>query len=220
MKRLFSGVVAAITIVACGARPSVPGAEPSGRGSIPRVPARSGTEAAVSPPSPDPPASAQPRDVGPATRCCPTPDDGRAAVRCDPDRIVPAGPLLFHPARPAPPPTQRATLDAVADVMHRRQDILLLRIEVSSHRPAPNAAAQRRAMQQAQRRADALFRYLWRRRRVSAERMEALGLSAPARGGNDADYSTALRILQWAPSPGAAASRAAADTSCDQPASP
>lgn len=141
-------------------------------------------------------------------------------MRCDPDRIVPGGPLLFHPDRPTPPPAQRATLDAVADLMHRRQDILLLRIEVTSLSPAPDAARRRRSMQQAQRRADALFRYLWRRRRVSAERMEALGLSASNPGGPEGDYSTLLRILQWAPTSPGEAPGADADAPRGQAASP
>jgi hypothetical protein len=222
VKRLFWGVLAVAQAVACGASPAAPGAEPSGRGSIqPVVAPGSGAAAAASPPpSAGAPAPREMSDFGPPPRCCPSAGDGAAIVRCDPDRIVPEGPLLFHPDRPRPPAPQRATLDAVAGLMHRRQDILLLRVEVSSHRPASNAAQQRRAMQQAQRRADAVFRYLWRRRRVSAERMESVGLSAPAPGGNAAGYSTVLRIIQWAPSARSAASSTNAGASCDEAASP
>jgi len=222
VKRLFWGVLAAMELVACGANPAGPRAEPSGRSSIQPVPEPAGSKPprALAPAGGGSPAPTEARGSGPATRCCPSAEEGRAVVRCDPDRIVPAGPLLFHPDRPTPPAAQRATLDAVADLMHRRQEILLLRIEVSSHRPAPDAARQRRAIQEAQRRADALFGYLWRRRGVSAERMEAVGLSAPTQADTEGGWSTELRILQWAPPSGGEASGSHADAACDQAASP
>ena len=138
-------------------------------------------------------------------------------MRCDPDRVAYTGSLLFHPDRPTPPAQQRASLDAVAELMHRRRDILLLRIEVSQHQAAADSARQRRAMQQAQRRADALLSYLWRRRGVSAERMEAVGLSAPLEAGSDQRWTIRLRILQWAPLPPGGASSGDADARCDQP---
>ena len=203
VKRLFWAALAATRLVACGGSPAVPAAEPSGRGSISPlpVPAPSGAAVVSARASASASVPTEVRASGPAARCRPWDGNGGLAIRCDPDRVIPPGLLLYHPDRATPPRPQRAALDAVADLMHQQQEILLLRIEVRCHAPAPDATGRRRAMRRAQRRADAVLSYLWRRRGVSAERMEAVGLSAGATDETNRDWSLDLRILQWAPDP-------------------
>lgn len=84
--------------------------------------------------------------------------------------------LAFHPQYALPPASQRAELDRVADAMHQHPKWQLLRVEVySSQDPGGNTQLIRREMDQSQRRADAILGYLYRKRRVSAERLDAIG---------------------------------------------
>jgi hypothetical protein len=122
-----------------------------------------------------------------------------ARVSCDREAILLARAVAVHPDEPTPARGARAVLDAVADLLERRQDILLVRIEVCSAQRVRTAAQQRAQMRAAQRRADAILRYLWLGRGVWAERLEALGRcceSAQSEGAQG--WPVSLRIVQWA----------------------
>jgi hypothetical protein len=98
-------------------------------------------------------------------------------VSCDATRFVLAHPVELHPSRAVPEEPTRSVLAAVAQILERDPSILFVRIEVySASPPGTDVARRRAALSLAQRRADALFQYLWRKRGISAERMEAVAL--------------------------------------------
>jgi outer membrane protein OmpA-like peptidoglycan-associated protein len=88
-------------------------------------------------------------------------------------------------------------LDAVAALMRERQDILLVRIEAYAARdPGDSPTARRRELDETQRRADAVLAYLWRKRGISAERLEAVGHGSDRRIDGAARYLVVFRVVQ------------------------
>ncbi|MCC6897908.1 MAG: hypothetical protein IT377_02975 [Polyangiaceae bacterium] len=124
-----------------------------------------------------------------------------ARVSCDASRFELAHPIVLHPDRPAPDEPTRGVLDRVGQLMAEHPEILLLRIEVGvGEDPGPDPAERRAALASAQRRADALLQYLWRRRGVSAERLEAVAYEHdPKRVLGRERFPVLLRIVQRAP---------------------
>ena len=131
---------------------------------------------------------------------CPERTQELAQLSCDETTILVGRPLTVHPDAGALPEAARQTLDSVARLLEERQDLLLVRIEVYSARdPGPSPASVRREITESQRRADRIFRDLWKRGRVWAERLEAVGYGfrrqyarAPVR------YPIVLRVIQRA----------------------
>jgi outer membrane protein OmpA-like peptidoglycan-associated protein len=109
-----------------------------------------------------------------------------------------AHPVAFHPGRSIPPEPAKASLDAVAALLRAQRQILLVRIEAyGSHAAAKSAEAQRREIDASQSRADAVLEYLWRRRGISAERLEAVGYgSHPRFVGRAPRWHIVLRVMQ------------------------
>ncbi len=105
-----------------------------------------------------------------------------ARLSCAGDRILLASPVELHPRREVPLEPTRSVLSAVGALMREHREVQLIRIEGYSN--AEVGADPRRArveVEQSQRRADAVLRYLWLREKVSAERMEAVGYGATGR---------------------------------------
>jgi len=119
-------------------------------------------------------------------------------VSCDASQIVLARPVAFHPGRSIPPEPARAALDRVVELLRERDDILLVRVEAySSRRVGSSPDARRQEIAESQLRADAILGYLWRRGRISAERLEAVGYGADPRfEGHEQRWPVLLRILQ------------------------
>jgi hypothetical protein len=126
--------------------------------------------------------------------CHDVPSD-TASVSCDGESILlPSGLALGDPL---PAGTQRI-LSSVAQLITRHQELLLVRIEVQATRPPPSqVAARARQLQRAQDLANAVFRFLYRRRGVSAERLEPVGVVRPTRAAAPA-YVLVLSIRQRA----------------------
>ncbi len=126
-----------------------------------------------------------------AARPCP-PLAALARLSCDGQHIELAGPLDFHPRASPPPPAARATLAAVAQVLREHPEVLLLRVDVRAPAARGGAVA-------AQARADAIFRWLWRRGGVDPERLHPLGRTAPA---GAAHLEVRLEVVVMTPSSG------------------
>ncbi len=137
---------------------------------------------------------------GPAGQAVCRDDLGGTLAResCDRERILVAENIAFHPSRPAPPGKEREALAAVAALLRSRREILLVRIEVYSSRELPHIEARREELLQAQLRADAIFNFLWRHEKISAERLEAVGYAYDERKSRaDASrWPVVLRIVQ------------------------
>jgi hypothetical protein len=123
--------------------------------------------------------------------------DQSVRVSCDRERLVFAEPVRLHPGRLTLPRRARRALDAVAQLLENRQDILLTRIEVTCPPNADGVSGRRAEILATQRRAEMIFKYLWQRRGVWAERLEALGM------GCDPTVPTgtcrvSFRVVQWA----------------------
>lgn len=98
------------------------------------------------------------------------------APACDSDTLRVSQDLAFHPQYALPPAEIRAELDRVASAMRAHPEWQLLRVEVySGVDPGGKRSLARQEMDQSQRRADAILGYLFRKRRVSAERLDAIG---------------------------------------------
>lgn len=146
-----------------------------------------------------PPERAPGADAGPAEAGQPADTPAPAPARLNGDRIDLAGPLHVTPRARFPEPETRQLLDAVAKLMHERDDILLLRIDAfSSRNPGARALSQRREVDESQQRADAVLRYLWKERNVSAERLEAVGHGfRPGFSDKHQRWPIVLRVAQW-----------------------
>lgn len=159
-------------------------------GAASTVPAESG-------PAPGKAAKSPTGAAHPARPCAP-PRGAVAWLACDGRHIRVADPIVAHPGAPLPATPTRAVLDAVAALMGKHPGIHLLRIEAySSLPPGSDDARIRREIDRSQERADAVFRYLWRTRHVSPERMEAVGLGwvrSHARAGQR--WPIELRVVQ------------------------
>jgi hypothetical protein len=105
-----------------------------------------------------------------------------AALSCDGQHIIVKFPIRVYPnERKAGDPTPKV-IAAVAELLRRHPEILLLRIEVrSSRRRSTDPAARRFEQLEARARADAVLKELWRRHGISAERLEAVGYGASGR---------------------------------------
>lgn len=123
-----------------------------------------------------------------------------ARVSCDGTRFVVAHPIELHPDRPVPVEPTRGVLHAVSDILRESPDILFVRIEVSVGADVGQDPEKRRtALAAAQRRAGALLQYLWRKRGISAERLEAVAYEHDARRArSDTPWPVVLRIVQRA----------------------
>ncbi len=111
----------------------------------------------------------------------------------------------MHPEREVPEAATRALLDAVAALLERRPDVLLVRIEArTSTDPGSDPRRRKLAVEQTQERADAVLRYLTRSRPAWAERLEPIGYgfdaSRPAPGGEQR-FSIELSVAQSARAP-------------------
>jgi hypothetical protein len=137
-----------------------------------------------------------PQDAGPA--CSDELASGELArLSCDGSRILVRGAIVAHPRRSLPSKATRKVLSVVAKIMRAHPELLMLRVEVFSSQPATSAPAERRAIFDTQARADAMFRYLWRREKISAERLEPVGRGAVAPYVGAAErWPTLLRIVQ------------------------
>jgi hypothetical protein len=99
-----------------------------------------------------------------------------AGISCDGEHIVVKFPIRVYPnERKRGDPTPKV-IAAVAELLRRHPEILLVRIEVrSARRPATDPAARRLEQLEARARADVVLKELWRRHGISAERLEAVG---------------------------------------------
>lgn len=174
--------------LACAARPGPPPAP---------APARAGH---AEPLPQRPPEPAPPTPVLAPPPCSDVLGAEAARVSCDGSRFVVAHPIALHPDRPVPDQPTRGVLGRVGELMSERPEILLLRIEVAVGRdPGPDLAKRRAALASAQRRADALLQYLWRRLGVSAERLEAVAYEHDSKRTSGREpYPVFLRIVQRA----------------------
>ena len=123
-----------------------------------------------------------------------------AKISCDRRRFVVAHPIELHPDRATPLSSTREVLQRVGEIMQEAGDVLLVRVEVASGSdPGRDPARRRAALASAQRRADALLQYLWRKRGVSAERLEAVAYEYdPRREAEGSAFPVVLRIVQRA----------------------
>ena len=189
---------ASVWLLACNAGPAAhpaPASEP--RINVDKYASWAAPNASHAAPAPSPAGAASPLPSAAPRRA------GSALLDAEGRVVRVDGDLLFHPKRALPPASIKARLDDVADLMNTAP-IQLLRIEVypSTQRTSDQS---RRAAARAQERADAVFMYLWRKRRISAERLEPLGLPGPAPEGEGrresaGAYVVVLRISQMRPS--------------------
>ncbi|MBX3184756.1 MAG: hypothetical protein KIT72_04870 [Polyangiaceae bacterium] len=95
---------------------------------------------------------------------------------CGSDLLRPQVPLAYNPRTTLPPAPIRAELDRIARAMHDEPSWQMLRVEVyATQDPGTDDVAKSRALIDTQARAEAIFAYLYHRRRVSAERLDAVG---------------------------------------------
>ncbi len=123
-----------------------------------------------------------------------------ARVSCDRTRILLGGRIIAPPKRPAPPRATRRLLDAVAGLLRAHPGLQLLRIEAySSHDPGGEKLHVRHEIEQSQARADAVFRYLWQKDRISPERLDPVGYGfRPAFRSAGQRWPIVLRVVQRA----------------------
>ena len=192
-------VATAALLGSCAQSPRAPRAEPAGRQlgfTEPHAAAEPSVAATAAPV-----ARAKPRGLAPqdAHHCSDNPEGQVAWVSCSGEEILVAAPLRVHPQRPITAGPTRSALDAVASLLLARPEILLVRIEARSSVQGTDSRQRRHQIRQSQRCADAVLQYLWRRKGVSAERLEALGLGYVGRWPDLAPrWPIALRIVQWA----------------------
>jgi hypothetical protein len=117
-------------------------------------------------------------------------------LSCDGAAIELRHEVAFNPMHRVPKEPGRSTLHAVGQLMREHPEVLLIRIEVSTHGASTDHGKQRQAVASTQRRADAIFRQLWHREQVSAERMEALGIGLSSAAAKDRRFTTRIRITQ------------------------
>lgn len=150
------------------------------------------TPVATPQPAPAPPSPPPAVDAG--APCSDAFEPGQLArLSCDGGRILVARAIVVHPRRSLPPPKVREVLAAVAELMRAHPELLMLRVEVFGSGPAKDAEAERRALADTQARADAVFRYLWRREKISAERLEPVGRGNVA---SPTGNAVVLRVVQ------------------------
>jgi hypothetical protein len=172
---------------ACAEPPRVP------RGPEPRL------DFAFAPAAREHPPRAQPDVPEPgASAPCEPRGERLAWLDCDGDWIEVAQPVSFHPRRSIPPEPARSVLDAVAALLNQRREILLVRIEAyGAEPPADSSIARRRELDESQRRADAVLDYLWRKKGISAERLEAVGYGfQPFVHGSETRWLVRFRVVQ------------------------
>lgn len=123
-----------------------------------------------------------------------------ARLSCDRTRILVAGPIVAPPRYALPPRETRRLLDAVARLLRAQPGLQLLRIEAySSHDPGTGAEPVRREIEESQARADAVFRYLYRQKKISPERLDPVGYGfRPAFRGSGRRWPIVLTVVQRA----------------------
>lgn len=119
-----------------------------------------------------------------------------AMFSCDSAAIELRHEVAFNPMQRVPKEPARSVLHEVGQLMREHPEVLLIRIEVSTHGASNDPDKQRQAAASTQRRADAIFRQLWRREKVSAERMEALGVGFSGEAAADRRFTTRIRVVQ------------------------
>ncbi len=123
--------------------------------------------------------------------------DDLARLSCDASQVRLRHEVAFNPAYRVPKEPARSVIRAVGQIMRDDPSILLIRIEVATHHdPGKSTERARAAIVSTQRRADAVFRQLWRREGVSAERMEALGVGYSSGAAKDRRFTTRVVIVQ------------------------
>jgi hypothetical protein len=134
-----------------------------------------------------------------AAECRDQPMAELAAVSCDGERILTKHPIrVSWNERAAGDPTPKV-IAAVAELMRRHPEILMVQIVVTSMSgPARDPTAARFELLEARARADTLLRELWRRHGISAERLEATGRTGTRAGRGEPRWVTSLVITQRA----------------------
>ncbi|MEZ4230427.1 MAG: hypothetical protein R3B89_14735 [Polyangiaceae bacterium] len=141
------------------------------------------------PPPDSPPADSTP-PLSPAVVAEPCIDPTPPAPECASDLLRVPSALAYNPRYALPPADVRRVLDDVATAMRAHPSWQMLRVEVYSSRdPGADPRRVRREMQQSQARADAIFGYLFHKRKISAERMDAIGYGY--------DVGFARRDVRW-----------------------
>jgi hypothetical protein len=148
--------------------PPEPGAPPDLRfvgGELEREAPRADADAAAS-------AQASPQ-------CSDQPPSELASISCDGQQIVVKFPIRVYPKeRKVNDPTPKV-IAAIAELMQRHGEILLVRIEVRlARRPSTDPTSRRFEQLETRARADVVLKELWRRHGISAERLEAVGHGA------------------------------------------
>ncbi len=94
-------------------------------------------------------------------------------------------------------------LSRVAEWLRLHPEVLMLRIEVfAGGEPRPGVWAHRTQIERAQRRADNIFRYLWRGEDIWAERLDAVGYGFRAvHRDPKISWPVVLRVVLRAPAP-------------------
>jgi hypothetical protein len=187
-----AGALAVIVLATACAKPAAPAPAPPPPAPVP-APAPAPAPAAVPAPVPVPAAVPVP------DHCDDSLGTALARVSCDGARFVTAHPIELHPDRPVPDEPTRGVLAAVTAHLNDHPEILLVRIEVfTSELPGPDAEKRRVALGAAQRRADALLQYLWRKQGISAERLEAVAHERRSDSAASERHPVILRIVQRA----------------------
>jgi hypothetical protein len=184
--------------VGCGQSPSLPPAAHSSawRAPAPAAPAIHASEESRHSANAD--AGPTQSESGPVAEPCDRQWRQRLAMfSCDGAAIELRHEVAFNPMHRVPKEPGRSVLHAVGQLMREHPEVLLIRIEVSTRGASDDPDKQRQAAASTQRRADAIFRQLWRREKVSAERMEALGVGFSSGAAADRRFTTRIRVAQW-----------------------
>jgi hypothetical protein len=117
-----------------------------------------------------------------ATECREEPLTELAGISCDGQQIVLKFPIRVYPNERKPGDPTPKVIAAVAELLRRHPEILLVRIEVrNARRSSTDPAARRFEQLETRARADVVLKELWRRHGISAERLEAVGYGAIGR---------------------------------------
>ena len=119
-------------------------------------------------------------------------------MSCDGQKILVKHPIELQPkGRPPSEPT-KGVLGELGRLLREHPEILLVRIEVDVVSTlAADPGERRHEIEKAQARADAVLEYLWRRERISPERLEAVAVTRSAEGGRTR-WQVTLRIVERA----------------------
>jgi hypothetical protein len=111
--------------------------------------------------------------------CTDQPPSELAAISCDGQQIVVKFPIRVYPKERKVNDQTPKVMAAVAELLRRHREILLVRIDVRlARRPSADPTSRRFEQLETRARADVVLRELWRRHGISAERLEAVGHGA------------------------------------------